>query len=201
MLQFYNISFFMKIHGLAAVSVPIVRAVFIAVTSYAFLLLVCLAVLGYCAFQLRADSRIASDRALARLGSIIIVVLSSWGLVGLLKDAFAVPRPFEALPGVSTLIDMPSGWSFPSGHTTMAFALATTVLLLHHKHRPKREVWFIVLLYVVAIFVGFSRVYVGVHYPLDVLAGAVLGILAPFAITLSMRALRPHIIALRGKKG
>lgn len=68
-------------------------------------------------------------------------------------------------PGV---VDMPTSWSFPSGHTSSSFAFATAVFANNKK-------WGIGA-YVLAALIGFSRIYLGVHYFTDVLAGAVLGI-------------------------
>lgn len=68
-------------------------------------------------------------------------------------------------PGVD---HMPTSWSFPSGHTSSSFAAATAVFSVNKK-------WGIPA-YVFAAIVGYSRIYLGVHYCTDVLAGAVLGI-------------------------
>jgi undecaprenyl-diphosphatase len=87
---------------------------------------------------------------------------------GLLKVWIERDRPPLANPEPATLVDLPSTYSFPSGHATVAFACATVLALAV----PRLAL----PLYVLAALVAFSRVYVGVHYPLDVLAGAVLGV-------------------------
>ena len=76
------------------------------------------------------------------------------------------PRPFLTVKGLVPLIT-PHGFSFPSGHATLAMAMA--VVLSHHF--PKAHS----LVYTLAVLVGFSRVYFGVHYLSDVLAGFLLG--------------------------
>ncbi|TSC91801.1 MAG: membrane-associated phospholipid phosphatase [Parcubacteria group bacterium Licking1014_17] len=81
-------------------------------------------------------------------------------------------RPFLVL-GFQPLISNDS-WSFPSGHASAAFALATGVYLYDKKLG--------VISYVIALFIGLSRIYAGVHWPSDVLAGAVVGILTAIAI-------------------
>jgi undecaprenyl-diphosphatase len=77
----------------------------------------------------------------------------------------AIPR---SRPDVETLVARPHTHSFPSGHATIAFACATVI----GAALPRARVW----LYVLAALVAWSRVYVGVHFPLDVVAGAVLGV-------------------------
>jgi len=66
------------------------------------------------------------------------------------------------------VVSMPDSWSFPSGHTSSSFAFATAVFANNKK-------WGIGA-YVLAALIGFSRIYLGVHYCTDVLAGAVLGV-------------------------
>lgn len=74
-------------------------------------------------------------------------------------------------------------YSFPSGHTTTSFACAGTIARFAPRNvRP--------LLFVLAALIGFSRIYVGVHYPLDVLAGAVLGLLVATGLRMLPGALR-----------
>ena len=86
---------------------------------------------------------------------------------GLLKPLVHRPRPFLTVKELGPLIT-PHGFSFPSGHATVAMAMA--VVLAHHF--PKARA----LVYVLAGLIGASRVYFGVHYLSDVLAGFVLGV-------------------------
>ena len=80
------------------------------------------------------------------------------------------PNLAEKLPFIASELThtMPHSWSFPSGHTSSSFAFATAVFANNKK-------WGIAA-YVLAALIGFSRIYLGVHYCTDVLAGAVLGI-------------------------
>ncbi len=79
------------------------------------------------------------------------------------------PRPFLVLHNFNLLIARDMESSFPSGHASFYFALATGVYL----YNKKAGLIYLVL----ASLMGFARVFVGVHWPLDILAGAVLGIL------------------------
>jgi len=104
-------------------------------------------------------------------------------LVGLgLKGAVGRERPYEAVPVPDPLVSWDVGASFPSGHA--ATSAAGAVILAHLLGRG--GLW----LGLLAAAVAFSRVYVGVHYPLDVLAGAAVGLAVGFAAVLSVRRLR-----------
>lgn len=87
-----------------------------------------------------------------------------------LKNLIARTRPFEHIEKLIVLIDKPSSFSFPSGHTASSFACAWPML----RKLPKR---FGVPAIVLAALIGFSRLYIGVHYPSDVLCGMLFGIL------------------------
>ena len=79
---------------------------------------------------------------------------------GYLKKAVMRPRPFLEIPTLEPLIKRPKGFSFPSGHTTLAFAVAFIPAFL------------------MAALVAFSRLYLGVHYPTDILGGICIGYVA-----------------------
>lgn len=91
-----------------------------------------------------------------------------------LKNLFARPRPWLDVAGLVALIEEHDPNSFPSGHTTSAFAFAAALCFA----APKR--WMKYAAVIAAILMGFSRLYVGVHYPSDVLAGVVIGFVAGF---------------------
>ncbi len=84
-----------------------------------------------------------------------------------LKQSVRRARPSQTIPGTKRLVVPPDLFSFPSGHTAAAFLSA---VLLSHWFAPAGAP-----LYVWASLVGLSRVYLGVHYPADVVAGASLG--------------------------
>ncbi len=95
-------------------------------------------------------------------------VLSAWFAAFLLKIAFHAPRPFVTFASVKPLVVETSFTSFPSGHATFFFALATAIYL-YDKRAGKG-------FFVAAVLIALSRVIAGVHYPVDILAGAVLGV-------------------------
>lgn len=102
------------------------------------------------------------------------IIMSNF-MVIFLKYIIAEPRPFLTLPHVD-LLTTENGSSFPSGHTASSFAVATAIGLKYYK-RGQGKYWLIYPLLLFSIVVGFSRVYVGVHYPYDVFFGALMGIL------------------------
>ena len=107
------------------------------------------------------------------LGIVLLAGLTlSYYVVGVLKVFIARPRPFVALGNVILLGDMSTTPSFPSNHAVGAFMIATLLA----SQLKKRTLFYSVLLYLFAVLVSFSRVYIGVHYPSDVLAGAVIGV-------------------------
>ena len=86
-----------------------------------------------------------------------------------LKKVTARLRPFQVNESFPLLITAPTDYSFPSGHTGGAFIAAT--ILLHYDKRLGIPVL------ILAIMIAFSRLYLYVHYPSDVIAGAIIGIL------------------------
>lgn len=86
----------------------------------------------------------------------------------LLKNLVARVRPYNAIESLTILVKKPSEFSFPSGHAGSSFASAG---VLYRKLPKKYGVWAVIL----AVLISFSRLYVGVHYPSDVLAGILTG--------------------------
>ena len=93
-----------------------------------------------------------------------------------LKPLVARIRPCDINTQVQLLIPRPHDFSFPSGHTMSSFASATIIL---HEYKNMSGI----LSIVIAFFISFSRLYLYVHYPSDVLAGALIGLaIAVFSV-------------------
>lgn len=98
--------------------------------------------------------------------------LSLWLVVTVIKALTDRSRPFNLLRETHVIGLRERGLSFPSGHTAQTFFIAT--LTISHFQLP---VGVAVGLYGIATLVGFTRVYLGVHYPRDVVAGAILAVI------------------------
>ena len=120
--------------------------------------------------------------------TLIAIALADWSSMGL-KSLTDRPRPPLRYAEPKTLVPLPHDSSFPSGHAATSFAAATMMSFAFPHFAP--------FLYVLAAAVAFSRVYVGVHYPLDVLGGALLGALVAIALRLLVRGRRQLRGAMR----
>lgn len=110
------------------------------------------------------------------IGVLVVTVIISDQLSSfVLKHLFERVRPCRALEGVRLLVDCGSGFSFPSSHAVNNFAGAFVISYFYQK---QKWYWFSF-----ASLVAFSRPYVGVHYPSDILAGSLIGIGIGFATT------------------
>jgi undecaprenyl-diphosphatase len=127
------------------------------------------------ALLLAAARRLPSAFMLVTAG-----VLTADMLALLLKLVGGRERPFLADPEQDPLVGTPLDLSFPSGHAATSFAGATLLAW----YAPRLAV----PLYALAALVAWSRVYVGVHYPFDIVAGALLGI----AVATAFRWLETH---------
>lgn len=99
------------------------------------------------------------------LGALILSTILGEGI---LKHVFQRVRPSADIPAINLLISKPLSYSFPSGHAASSFAAAGVLA----KYVKKYAIEF----FVMAALIAFSRLYLYVHYPSDVLAGMILGI-------------------------
>ncbi len=107
------------------------------------------------------------------LGLFSLLLLLTLGLTDITKSFFERLRPnndVEIEPLIRVLTDA-SGFSFFSGHASSSFAMTSLAIILFKKNN--RWVWFLLFW---PILFAYSRIYVGVHYPIDVLVGALIGV-------------------------
>lgn len=91
-----------------------------------------------------------------------------------MKSLFHRPRPYDTYPGELHPLQYEKSYSFPSGHTSVAFATATSLSLQIRK-------WYVAVpAFLWAATVGYSRMYLGVHYPSDVLVGLLVGVVSGY---------------------
>jgi undecaprenyl-diphosphatase len=101
----------------------------------------------------------------------------------LLKEWVGRIRPCQVLEEVRLLTDCNTSYSFPSSHAVNIFAAAFFLAQMFRRLAP--------LIFVIAAVVGYSRIYIGIHYPLDVIGGAAIGLL----IAWPMRRLKDMVVA------
>lgn len=106
-------------------------------------------------------------RKYAFVGAVGLMLCAICGNL-ILKPAVARVRPFNINTDVQLLIKAPTDYSFPSGHTQSSFAVATAVFM-------KKRSWGTAALALASV-IGFSRLYLYVHYPTDVIAGVIFGV-------------------------
>ena len=164
------------------------------VTQYAIALFAVLLVIAWW------SGRSADDPAPAVVAAVwaALASLVGVGLVQAIGGAVDRARPYVTMPGTHLLVDRTSDFSFPSDHGTASAAIAVGLVLACRYTNSKWVGWTAVAL---ALIIGFSRVYVGAHYPGDVLAGFVLGgIVAWAGAPLAQRLLTPLARRLRTTK-
>ena len=108
-------------------------------------------------------------RKTRRTGAAVLISYAAVNLVGqfFLKNLFCRLRPCQIDQAFALLVPPPTSYSFPSTHSGVSFAAAACIFLNHRKAGPA--------VYVIAALIAFSRMYLFLHFPTDVLAGAVLG--------------------------
>lgn len=165
-----NQSLFQWIYGLSHRNVFADNLGIFLAAYLPYLLLVGFFILIYAQKESRRRWMLFIEGALATL-------LARGIITELIRYFYTHPRPFDVY-GFSPLIPE-SGNSFPSGHMTFYFALAMVMLFWSRR-------WGVRYL-VLALLIGLARIYAGVHWPLDILGGALIGILSGFATHAALR--------------
>lgn len=122
------------------------------------------------AFLWLVDGRIKREEALHA----IFAALAAWVTAQMIKNLFPTERPFEANGDLPMTLTVPNDSAFPSGHTSSAFGMAAS-LWLHNKKLG-------LIFTLGAVLIGWARVVSNVHYFIDILGGAVLGIATAYLV-------------------
>ncbi len=112
---------------------------------------------------------------------LLICLVITWVLNDMLiKNLIQRPRPYITLSELKALVPLRTDYSFPSGHTSTSFACAYAAV----RSNGRRWVW----VYAVAAMIAVSRLFVGMHYPSDILAGILFGtLIAAVSYSLALR--------------
>ncbi len=113
-------------------------------------------------------------------------VIFAYLITAIMKVSFAIPRPF--LSGVQSLFLYGGYNSFPSGHATIFAALTVSMFLFHRR----RGWWF----FFSALAIGVARVIAGVHYPIDIIVGYLVGTVCSYIVCILLRPVLNKYITL-----
>ncbi|WP_370114028.1 phosphatase PAP2 family protein [Streptacidiphilus sp. MAP12-33] len=129
-----------------------------------------------------------SAAAMATALAVPVAVVLAYVVNDLLKSVFTEVRPCQAIAHTVTLQPCPGvgDWSFPSNHATIAAASAAALWVLDRRLG--------IVASVLALFMAFARVWVGAHYPHDVVVGLVVGVAVAVPVTLAARRFAPPLV-------
>lgn len=158
----FSILYWIQEHIVCDALTPVMKAVTTAGNGGIFWIILCLILLCF--------------KKTRRIGVAAAISLALVGLLNneIIKTVVARPRPFQQAE-IELLITPPGGYSFPSGHTSSSFAVATALFLKEKKLG--------IATLAMAFLIGFSRLYFFVHFPSDVFFGMIEGILMAIAVT------------------
>ncbi len=162
-------------HGLENPLLNTIMPVFTKLGSFKFIIL--LLIVAFIIAKFKNKEKIKNIILIC-----IVSVLFADLIALILKFIVNEPRPEATLSNVHLLIVENDPRSFPSGHTTTVFAFITS-LMLNIKGYIKNYKVICAILIIYGIAIGFSRIYIGVHYPFDVIFGAAIGICGAIAVS------------------
>jgi len=175
---------FQYINGLAG-KIPVIDVFFKGFSNDYFAAITCCLILIWLWFGTRDPARRDINQRAVLVAAISIGLTNA--LVAISNAVYFRTRPFDILPlqEMHLLFYRPTDPSFPSNLAAVLFAIAVPVFL-------KNKSWGTVLL-VIATLAGFGRVFMGIHYPFDILGGAFVGTLGAFCALGTARLINPLI--------
>ncbi len=171
-LEKFNLTGFRLLNGLAGQNVWLDRFMVFAAEKMDYLLILFVLIIFW-----KKDH--FKRAILVSLGSAFV---AKYAFVTVFRYLIYSPRPFLVLERVNILMNHAFESSFPSGHTTFYFALATGVYFYNKKAG--------IILLVLAGLMGLARIFVSVHWPLDIVAGAILGVATALLADRALRKIR-----------
>lgn len=166
------------IHGFAGKSILADNLAVLAARYVPYLL-----VIGF--FVLLADVRGARRKIFVLAQAVIIALVGRGIIVETIRFLYDRPRPFELFGFDPLIAQSPLEPAFPSGHATFFFGLAFVVWQMNRTW----GMWYVVA----ALLNGFTRIFVGVHWPLDIAMGAAIGMLTAFVVMRIAGEHYPHL--------
>ncbi len=131
--------------------------------------------------------------------TLLAVGCSDWITSGVLKPLVQRTRPCFTIDECRLLIDQTRSFSFASSHASNAAAVGSMIWIFFSRGLPVEKVFTAVML-LYSLLVALSRVYVGVHYPSDIMAGILIGILCSGAIYLAFSWVIKNVVQVNGMK-
>ena len=149
--------------------------------------LIILALIGSCIFKKDKITEIAILCLLAYCFSIVLIMIS--------KTFYPSPRPFLALEGIRLVVHDNGFYSFPSGHFGISATVVSVILLACEKY--KKELFALSVLYL--LILAFVVLYGGVHYPIDVIGGGIIGVVSAVLVVNYLKPLADYLISFLHK--
>lgn len=173
---------FLRVNDFAR-STSWLHAPLVAYATYGVVLFAALLIIGYLLARTRRDPRLVARSLLAGAGALLAVAVNQP-----IVHAVDERRPYDQIQGVLVLVQRSLDASFPSDHATMAGAAVAGLLLVDRR--------LAITAAVAGALMAFSRVYVGAHFPIDVLAGLVVGAAVALLVQLAAPVLTKLVCRL-----